>query len=206
MDNVFPEMERIKISLKTREIPNPVARSQNRPTDVVRLTTSNLPQINWAAGGVAAGGVAGTEIQVDELLDFLSPSPAPGGGTSQPIQPVQAAAAASNLPEYQPKYLSSGRDGQDKHALFYSSAADQRNTGSGRPSTLPGSMTPSTSNAIGSSGGASIPIPRYPLLNDARLPPPSLLDEVQLQRLQLGPSAGPTLGPQEVGVRMQCSE
>ena len=147
-------------------------------------------------------------MNVDDLLDILSPSSSGRSGATgetQQQQQLQAVAAASSLPEYKPKYALGSRDRQDRHTLFYTSnssaAPAQRASGGSNPSALLGSSIPSASTTAGGYGGASAMLPRYPQLSDVRLPPPSLLDEVQMQSLQLGPSAGPTLGPQEVGVR-----
>ena len=92
---------------------------------------------------------------------------------------------SSSLPAYQPKYTLSSREGQDKHALFF-------NNGSSGAAPPP----PSSSSSWGGTSGSQ----RYPQVADARLPPPALLDQAQMQQLQLGPSAGPTLGPQEIEV------
>ena len=174
-------MERIKLSLKTRDAPDPVAGSRNRPADVVRLTTSNLPELSWAATATSPPPPA---LDVNDLLDLLSPSAPPAPASSAAGQQQQQQYPSSSLPAYQPKYTLSSREGQDKHALFF-------NNGSSGAAPPP----PSSSPWGGTSGSQ-----RYPQVADVRLPPPALLDQAQMQRLQLGPSAGPTLGPQEIEV------
>ena len=179
-------MERLKVSLQTKEIVNPVAQSRNRPSDVIRLSTSNLPEIDWSSS-LAAPRPPPPPMNVDDLLDILSPS---SSRQPQTVTEQQQAvvAVSSSLPAYQPKYTLTSREGQEKHALFF-------NTSNARG---PAMMPPSSS--VG--GNASLAIPRYPQpISDAsRMPSPGLLSPEEMQRLGIGPSAGPTLGPQEVEV------
>ena len=174
-------MERIKLSLKTRDAPEPVARSCNRPADVIRLTTSNLPELSWAATA------APPALDVNDLLDLLSPSAPTSSAAGQQQQQQQQQYPSSSLPAYQPKYTLSSREGQDKHALFFNNSSS-------------GAAVPPPPSSYSASWGGTSGSQRYPQVADVRLPPPALLDQAQMQRLQLGPSAGPTLGPQEIEV------
>ena len=183
-------MERLKVSLQTKEIVNPVAQSRNRPSDVIRLTTSNLPEIDWSSSSATPPQPPPLPpMNVDDLLDILSPSsssrapPPPANGLQQAVVSV-----SSSLPDYQPKYTLTSKEGQEKHALFF-------NTSDARG---PAVMPPSSS----AGGNASLAIPRYPqpIVDALRMPPPGLLSPEEMQRLGSGPTPGPSLGPQEVEV------
>ena len=186
-------MERLKLSLQTREIINPVAQSRNRPSDVVRLTTSNLPELNWTS---AAAPLPSTAFNVDDLLDILSPSSKAMTTAASSAAAQQQVDVASSLPAYQPKYTLSGRENQEKHALFFNSSSN----------TV--ALPSSSSHPLPSSAGNNSVMPRYPQPVAAstvvpphlRIPPPGMLSPEDMQRLHLGPSAGPSLGPQEIEV------
>lgn len=188
-DKIFPELDSVKLSLKTRDAPEPVARSLNRPSDVVRLTTSNLPQMDWMTGRPRP------EMDVESLLDMMPPSQS--RNSSAVVVPSMRqkpdSLAVSTLPAYQPKYTLSTL-GQNNHALFYSSGAPAL-------SVRNNAITPSASTG-----------PRYPSLDNltstsaVQLPPPpppfpadlaSLTDAQRMMaQMQVSPSAGPPLAPQ----------
>jgi len=205
LERYFPELEKLKVSLRTRDIAEPVARSSNRPADAVMLSTSNLPQLNWAAAVPPAPPSAPPlpDPLVDDLLDMLS-----GGGSSSrpaassPPQPPSAASSSSSaappLPSYQPKYLASNLDMENKHALFSRSSSNRggQSTSARYPAGTPDGSAPKP--ALPPSGS----LPRYPALDALALSgPPSSQQHQRLQeQLTPHPSAGPSLGPQEVQV------
>lgn len=223
MERYLPELERLKTSLKLKERAEPpVSHSRNRPADAVQLSASNLPQLDWARSGapVAAaaaaaagpgsamvlGGAAGAAppmLQVDDLLEVMRGGMSgavgatpprgiggvgPGGvgyGSPGPTDPYalaaaaaaasSAAAAAMELPKYAHTYASAG--GSARHALF----------GSSPPGGGPAQKFISQ----------QLSLPRYPALDTSA----AQAAAADLTALSLGqPSAGPSLGPQEVAV------
>ncbi|KAG2449124.1 hypothetical protein HYH02_005872 [Chlamydomonas schloesseri] len=227
MERYLPELERLKTSLKLKERAEPpVSHSRNRPADAVQLSASDLPQLDWASSGapVAAaagpgsalaisGGAAGVAapppvLQVDDLLEVMRGGPgsaaatAVGGtptrgiggvgmgygspaGPTDPYALAAAAAAASlssaaamELPKYAHTYASAS--GSARHALF----------GSSPPAGGPGGAALKTVSQ-------QLSLPRYPALDTSA----AQAAAADLTALSLGqPSAGPSLGPQEVEV------
>ncbi|KAG2444596.1 hypothetical protein HXX76_001341 [Chlamydomonas incerta] len=220
MERYLPELERLKTSLKLKErVEQPVSHSRNRPADAVQLSSSDLPQLDWAkscapeaaaeaglGSALVLGGAAGAAppvLQVDDLLEVMrggpggavggTPSRGPGGvgpggvgyGSPSPTDPyaLAAVAATMELPKYAHTYASAG--GSARHALF---------------GATPG----------GGPGGASqkvvsqqLSLPRYPALETAA----AQAAAADLTALSLGqPSAGPSLGPQEVEVYHMSSD
>ncbi len=199
--SILPELEALKLSLVTRSAPDPVAQSRNRPADVVRLSgTAALPEMDWGPAappprnGVAPLASQPPAMNVDDLLDILSPS---SSRPSQQQAPPPPPPPPPGLPEYQPRYTSSSREMHSKHDLFYPQSA----AAAGQRQAVV--ATPGTSSAAAASSQQQQFLQRYPDLvqEQQRLPPPTSLDADQMRRLNLSPTAGPSLGPQEIEVR-----
>lgn len=218
-DKVFPELEMIKLSLRTRDAPEPIARSSNRPTDIVKLSTSNLPQLNWAS--VSPGPPPPPAFNVDDLLDYMSPGRTGLAATAAAGAGAGAAGAVgqqalSVVPSYQPKYTLQ-RPGDNNHTLFYSSSGSSSMYA--RPAMGQSTLSTTSTSGSSSAGGFGTQLPRYPTLDQYgasfQQGAGSVLDPMSLtesQRLALqaqampAPSAGPPLGPQEVEVRRRGGE
>uniref|UniRef100_A0A7S0R6C5 MPN domain-containing protein n=1 Tax=Chlamydomonas leiostraca TaxID=1034604 RepID=A0A7S0R6C5_9CHLO len=220
-ERYFPLLEKLKLELATKDaafMRDPVAYSRNRPADAQQMATSNLPGVNWGPGSNASGSPSGLpapasaapvpQVNVDDLLDILQ------HGTGPPTRPAalppagQAGAPATSAssalsttappPVYQPKYAASSSAAAHSHSLFFSSTSfgDSRGTGSQGAYTPSQPTYPSYPTAP-SAGAASQQqqqaLPRYPGLDDLRPLQPPALPQPQ-------PSAGPSLGPQEIGV------
>ncbi|KXZ49487.1 hypothetical protein GPECTOR_21g713 [Gonium pectorale] len=225
MSRHLPELERLKAGLRLRErTDQPAPHSTNRPADAVPLSASNLPQLDWAASGAAAlSAPPPPSLQVDDLLEVMRggpaavpppPPPTPGYGTPAGQPPAAfydsapgvtdpyalaaaasaslaaASASASPLDVPLPKYSLSYASSSGRHALFDTAAP-----GAGRPASL----------------GAERPqLPRYPALEhpssgsapDAAAAAAMAAAAADLAALSVvpHPSAGPSLGPQEVSV------
>jgi hypothetical protein len=173
-NTIIPELEALKLSLNTKEGCEPVAQSRNRPSNLMQLSVSDMPQINWASSQPPQ------QMNVQDLLDIISPTAASTSSQSAAQSAIQC--TTSTLPAYQPKYTSTCQQGQQKHAIFFQSATSHST--SSNPERM------------------SKDLIWYPkaLLDD--LPSPSMLTEAQMKQLQLGPSAGPNLGPQEAEVNV----
>ena len=138
VDVYLAELESVKLSLKTRDIVEPVAQSKNRPPDAIQVSLSNLPSVNWGSAGSEAGGAAQPDLRVDDLLDILAGNS--GAPSAQP--PQQQALSGSSLspsssapdPVYQSKYSVSMSNSatQDKHALFSTGSRAANNQASSR--------------------------------------------------------------------------
>ncbi|KAG2489316.1 hypothetical protein HYH03_012148 [Edaphochlamys debaryana] len=208
----LPELESLKGTLQLKDrLEPPTAMSRNRPSDAVRLTVSDLPQLDWASSGAPQPPPPPPPpqqpaLQVDDLLAVMrgepsaQPTPSSSGQQSRsvpaayagPADPyalaaavgTSAAAAAVELPRYSTSYASTG----GRHALF----------GSPGSASGPGSGAGSRPG-YGSAGSMS----RYPTLDTGPIVPPSAPPAAppDIAMLSLGhPSAGPSLGPQEVAV------
>lgn len=149
VERYLPELERLKASLQLKDRAEPpVAVTRNRPTDAVLLTTSDLPQLDWASAGTpsaaavaaaaaaasAAPGVYGTapgsapaqgsmtSYSVDDLLDVIN------GPRSTPPQAGQSygqsqSGWSTQQPQYQASYPSGSMSGPvDPYALAASHA------------------------------------------------------------------------------------
>ncbi|GAX80355.1 hypothetical protein CEUSTIGMA_g7794.t1 [Chlamydomonas eustigma] len=171
-NKIMPELEALKLSLNTKEGREPVAQSRNRPPNLVQLSVSDLPQMNWSSSHPSQ------QMNVQDLLDIISPSAATM--PSQAATQSTSSCSTSTLPAYQPKYTSASQQGQQKHTLFFNGATNH----------------PTLSNPERTSED----VLRYPQVLIDELPSPSMLTEAQMRQLQIGPSAGPNLGPQEVEV------
>ncbi|MEW5318841.1 MAG: hypothetical protein WDW38_010027 [Sanguina aurantia] len=243
---VMPELEQLKPALNLKHISEPRARSINRPANVVQISVSDMPQLNWGTSAppplpsnshptslYTSPGLA------DDLLDFVNnrgqaslPSPPSSSFsfTSQPafsqsssLNPDRGSASfpsssqpqsnslnqLTSFPEPAPsKYTASDRATSEKHLLFGSSSSSSSERSS---SSAPAPSAPA--------------YPRYPELMRPPPPPSSATASHQqsgdpfanqqnpgsnvhgldqnMQQLSLSmnpPSAGPSLGPQQLQV------
>jgi hypothetical protein len=250
------ELDRLKVSLKLRNVERPAARSLNRPTDAALLVTSNLPDIDWGTVGAAADpfgpssvdsrfGAEAAEWQARAHSGaFAGPS---SGGSSggyggaafgaAAAGAVGAAAAAAGAmgppapgrlgsfssgggaappppPAYQSAYVPVSQQSLDRHALFAPRAAPGRSPSSAAPprprypefeKSAGGAPPPidalwqQQSGGGGQDAAAAPSAPPEAALAGLALSDPrrgSLLDAPMAPH----PSAGPSLGPQEVQV------
>ena len=182
-------------------------RSRHRPTDVVRLTTSDLPQLDWAATPRAPHAFQAPDLRVEDLMDILALGSQ--GGQAAPSVSIPSAPdrRKEDLPEYKPRYVTS-KEGENKHALFYpsDSSGQSQPSSSGRQSRPAPSFLPSPYQALSTSISAAAIAPSP---TSAPLRPSDVLStfaanqhltQSSQQHFQPHPSAGPSLGPQEIGV------
>jgi len=127
----LPQLERLKLSLKMKDIVEPAAYSRNRPAGAVNFSTSNLNEVNWSGGSAPPLPPPVSQQQqqhpqqnynLDDLLDVMqngagtSPKPPPQPPGPSPSQQA-ARQPTPSAPTYQPKYVGA----TDRHDLFFSS-------------------------------------------------------------------------------------
>lgn len=263
VERYLPELERLKTSLQLKDRAEPpVAVTRNRPTDAVLLTTSDLPQLDWASAGTpsaaavaaaaaaaaAAPGMYGAapgsapahgavaSYSVDDLLDVIN------GPRSMPPQAGQSygqsqSSWSTQQPQYQASYSSGSSSGPvDPYALAASHAqgssmdvgvlqpkysATYTSSSSMGRHALFGATAPAGGGGGGSGGAAGrYATPRYPQFETGPVvqQQQGVGVDVPMQQLSLDPhrqggeqqgvmlvhpSAGPSLGPQEMAVIVQ---
>lgn len=199
----FGELEGLKLKLTTKDITAPAARSTGRPVDAVQLTTSSLPQLDWAAvsappplpAATAATTTAGPPSYLDDDIFGLGSSSRPSAPTTTtaptttaPYGALSTASSASSAPP--PLLLSSSSSFKvpsqatsDKHSLFFAQQGSA-NGGSG--------SFPPPPSAIASSYASGLP--RYPSFEP--LPPASAVAS-QMAQLSVAPPPPPPAAASE---------
>jgi hypothetical protein len=155
-----------------------------------------------------------TWAQVDDLLDIIQHGPSAGlppsaginsittgaGPTTALLQPQGSGAPA--IPEYQPRYNVSGSSTDAMRHTLYMSPSIARPESRGTPAVARSGSVGIYPSQPQQSSPAGLPLPpRYP---DVREFSQLSLSGSQSQHQQYSPSpsAGPSLGPQEVGVTL----
>lgn len=235
------ELEKLKVSLLAKDIPQPKAHTYSRPADAVRIEdTAKLNEIDWdaAAAPSAAAAMFGAAAasapplppgSLDLGADLEWPPRSAGQGSAAAVAgslypastsaPAGSSAAGAYLqgsssfgssgsqgwPEpvsYSSHYTPSNAQLVQKHSLFApragsgSSSYQQQQSSSSRvrypafnssPIDAVWATAPAAASGPNSSGGGAPDIGSLSLLE-------------QQQRL-MQPSAGPSLGPQEIEVQ-----
>jgi hypothetical protein len=202
---VLPEAEKLKVVLATKDISAPVAYTSNRPADAVRVGLSNLDGIDWSSHAPSAPPAAAAAVpDYGAFLDALgsdapSAPPAPGSAAATAASSGSNGATSDALvtrTSYQTSFTAPSQESLQRHALF---------------GFRSGSST-SGGGASAAAAAAAAMRPRYPgfdttpsvldgLWDRAAAGPREAAAAADLAGLALGhPSAGPSLGPQEVQV------
>jgi STAM-binding protein len=241
----LPELEALKLALRTREVAEPVPHSRNRPGDAVQLSTSNLPQINWATVVTPKGNAAlftppppqqQQQQQQPQAQQQQQAFPEP----SAPPAPFAVADDPFGLLPLAPQLTQSssfggtssggspgpGRElGRSLSSGYYGASSGAAAAGASAAALSRHALfapRPGPQGQAGAQGAGALPRPKYPEFERTPVPQPdllggrgaaaaaqpsapalpavgdlSLIDAPAMPR----PSAGPSLGPQEVQVR-----
>jgi hypothetical protein len=220
------ELERLKVSLLARDIAQPQAHTYSRPAEAVRIEDSaKLKDIDWDAAAAPAAAAAGMFGAVAAAAGAASAPPLPlgyeltadlewpprgsvaGTGTAAASSAPAGSSSAGMQPwpepvSYSSHYTPSNAQLVQKHSLFAprtgsgsSSWEQQQRQASSRVRYPSFNSSPIdavwATNGPNSSGGGAAAVPDISNL--------SLLE--QQQALLMQPSAGPSLGPQQIEVQ-----